>query len=144
MREPYRHTQIGYLTIGGLGFGLTVAAAILATGFRPMVLAIFLLFALLLPLFATLTVSVDSERVQVRFGVGLIRFAFPVRQIRSVRPVTNSPLYGWGLRLTLTGWLFNVSGRRAVEIELRDARRIRLGTDEPEALARAIEQVIRA
>jgi hypothetical protein len=38
--------------------------------------------------------------------------------------------------------LYNVSGTNAVEIKLRSGRRFRIGTDEPEALARALRMVI--
>ncbi len=36
------------------------------------------------------------------------------------------------------GWMFNVSGLDAVDIELKDGGRFRIGTDEPEELVRAI------
>jgi hypothetical protein len=38
--------------------------------------------------------------------------------------------------------LWNVSGLDAIEFDLRSGRRFRLGTDEPEALARALETVL--
>ena len=39
------------------------------------------------------------------------------------------------------GWIWNVSGLDAVELLLGDGRVLRVGTDEPEALSRAIAQV---
>jgi hypothetical protein len=35
-------------------------------------------------------------------------------------------------------WVWNVSGLDAVELTLRSGRRFRIGTDEPEELAKAI------
>jgi hypothetical protein len=36
-------------------------------------------------------------------------------------------------------WLWNVSGMGAVELQLKNGSRFRIGTDEPETLARAVE-----
>jgi hypothetical protein len=52
--------------------------------------------------------------------------------------VRNPWYYGWGIRITPDGLLYNVSGTRAVEITLTDGSKLRLGTDEPEALCQAI------
>ena len=43
-----------------------------------------------------------------------------------------------GIRWWGHGWLYNVSGFKAVEIELASGKRLRIGTDEPERLAQAI------
>jgi len=91
-------------------------------------------------LFASLTVVVGDAAVFVRFGPGLIRRSFALTDIRAVRTVRNRWYYGWGIRLLPRGWLYNVSGLDAVEIELADGRAHRIGTDEPEALAAAIQQ----
>ena len=47
--------------------------------------------------------------------------------------------YGWGIRYTPHGWLFNVSGLDAVELELKNGRTWRVGTDEPVELLAAIQ-----
>ena len=59
------------------------------------------------------------------------------------QPVTNKWYYGWGIKRTPHGWLFNVSGLQAVEITLRSAKKYRIGTDEPERLADAIRANLR-
>jgi hypothetical protein len=94
--------------------------------------------ALVLLLFGVLTVKVNREAVRLRFGIGLIRRTVPLTEVRSWRPVRNPWYVGWGMRLG-PGWtLWNVSGLSAVELALADGRRFRIGTDEPEALSRAI------
>jgi hypothetical protein len=40
------------------------------------------------------------------------------------------------------GWLYNVSGLRAVEVGLKSGRKYRVGTDEPERLEAALKQRI--
>lgn len=72
------------------------------------------------------------------FGSGVIRKRFRVEDIRTARSVRNPWYYGWGIRLTPQGWLFNVSGFDAVELELNSNRKFRIGTDEPHRLRAAI------
>jgi hypothetical protein len=51
--------------------------------------------------------------------------------------------YGWGIRWIPGGWLWNVSGLDGVELVLVNNRRFRVGTDEPEQLAAAIQGALR-
>ena len=76
------------------------------------------------------------------FGPGLIHKTFAASDIREARIVRNRWFYGWGIRWTPHGWLFNVSGLDAVEVELRSGRQYRIGTDEPRQLHEAIGSVI--
>jgi hypothetical protein len=58
--------------------------------------------------------------------------------VASVEPAVTTWVNGWGIHLTRRGWLYNVAGRQAMLIGMRDGQRFMLGTDEPDALARAI------
>jgi hypothetical protein len=51
-------------------------------------------------------------------------------------------MWGWGIRLTPRGWLFNVSGLDAVELTMTTGKHYRIGTYDPMGLARAIDRVI--
>jgi hypothetical protein len=75
--------------------------------------------------------------------VGLVQKEWPLHEIVSVTPVKNPWYYGFGLRYTPHGWLYNVSGRHAVEVLLESGSKVRIGTDEPEKLARAISHAMR-
>ena len=55
-----------------------------------------------------------------------------------VQPVRNSWRYGWGLRRTPHGGLYNGSGGEAVEIALGSEKRFRLGANEPQRLAQIL------
>ena len=135
----YRHTQVGYLVIAGLGIGIVGISASLALGNGPKVLvAVVAMLTVCLMLFPTLTVVVQPDRVRCFFGFGLIRREILVTDIVAVSAVRNPWTYGWGLRLIPGGWLWNVSGLDAVELQLRDGKRFRIGTDEPSALRDAI------
>jgi hypothetical protein len=139
----YRHTQFGYVIVTGLGSGVVGISAAIVTGHAPH--ALFGAVAVLcvcLALFPTLTTVVDPRRVQCFFGVGIIRREIELRDVVSVSVVRNSWSYGWGLRLIPGGRMWNVSGLDAVELRLRDGMLIRIGTDEPTELQRAITNAL--
>jgi hypothetical protein len=46
--------------------------------------------------------------------------------------------------LTPQGWLYNVGGSGAVQLELGDGRRLQVGTDEAKGLCEAIKAMKRA
>jgi hypothetical protein len=104
------------------------------------VLAILLLC---LFLFWSLTVEVRRGQVQARFGSGLIRRTVQLADIQEARVVRNPWYAGWGIRLIPRGVIYNVSGFGAVELELSNGRRFRIGTDEPQALLEAIQLAMR-
>lgn len=89
-----------------------------------------------------LTTIVSDEHVEVRFGVGLIRRRIPLARIRSAAVVRTPWYYGWGIRLTHRGWLWNVWGLRGVEVTYVDRGHFRIGSDEPERLAAEIQRAI--
>lgn len=141
MLERYKHTQIGYVILFALGGGVLLIATLLALyGFNWVPFIVLLILAICLGLFSTLTVKIDQDTLEVRFGPGVIRKRFPLKDIESCQVVTNRWYYGWGIRLTPHGWLFNVSGLTAIELQFRGGRRFRIGTDDPEGLATAIQR----
>ncbi len=146
MAEPpsYVHTQPGTLVRWTFAAALAATAATaLGREWLPVVIGIALLICAALSLFHALSVEVDRAGVRLRFGIGLIRKSIPLSSIRSAREVRNRWWYGWGIRLTPHGWLWNVSGLGAVELELESGRRFRIGSDEPQRLHAAIESVLK-
>jgi len=91
-------------------------------------------------LFGSLTVEVTGEKIACWFGPGLIRKEFALEDVVEVKTIRYPWYYGWGIRLTPKGWMFNVSGLDAVEISLRSGKHFLIGTDEPNRLASAISQ----
>jgi hypothetical protein len=106
--------------------------------------SVMLVLLVCLLLFHALNVRVSQEHITLRFGIGLIRKRFAVGDLEKATVVRNRWYYGWGIRLLRRGWLYNVSGFSAVEIQLRSGQINRIGTDEPDALLRAIELAIRS
>jgi hypothetical protein len=146
----YEHSQPGTLLRIVLGASAIVtggvmsqipgnaSAAMIASGSVTVILIVCLF------LFHSLTVTVTHEDLRLKFGNGPIGKRFAVSEIESATRVTNHWYYGWGIRLTPHGWLFNVSGFDAVQIQLKNGRKYRIGTDEPAELLSAIETVMSA
>lgn len=101
-----------------------------------------LLLVVLLLLFGSLTVEVEDEELKHWFGPGFWKKAYALQDIESVKQVRNSWIFGWGIRITPHGWLYNVSGLDAVQVQVRSGRKFRIGTDDPQGLFDAISQNI--
>jgi hypothetical protein len=105
-------------------------------------IAVLIIIAVALVLFSTLTVVIWEDELEVRFGPGPIRKRFKLHDIESCRVVKNHWYYGWGIRLTPHGVLYNVSGFYAVELRLRTGKKFRIGTDVPQELEIAIRKIL--
>ncbi|MFQ5768034.1 MAG: hypothetical protein ACE5ID_08635 [Acidobacteriota bacterium] len=135
----YQHTQRGNLVLGICGaFCLLTLLSSLMFSSPILVLPVVAPFLLFGWLFHSLTIEVDPRQIELRFGPGLIWKRFKTAEIQSARTVRNHWYQGWGIRWIWSGWLFNISGLDAVEIDLSSGRRYRLGTDQPQKLLRAI------
>ena len=148
---PYRHRQTNnvlFWTFGVVGLLVialwvfvpresleTEAEAIVWNITMPGVLV---LFAGIGFIFRALEVSVDREHVAVRFGP--LRKSISVRDIRAVSAVRNRWYYGWGIRLTPNGWLWNAAGLDAVQLELSSGKSFRIGSDESGRLVAVIRE----
>ena len=144
MDTTYRHTQISRVTLGAAAGGVAAAVVWSVRAANPGPAAMAVLLGGVLALFSTLTVAVRDQALCISFAPGLIRKRIPLRRIRAVRVVRNPWYYGWGIRLTPVGWLWNVSGLGGVEVQLEDGARFRIGSDEPDALATALRGVTQA
>ena len=135
----YRHTQIGWSLLLVLFAGAGVVGfAASRTGWSAPALAVFAFLGVVAAIFCTLTVEVRGGDVLLRFGPGLIRRRIAHAEIARVEVVRNPWHFGWGIRFTPYGWLFSVSGLDAIEIGLISGKAVRIGTDEPAALAAAV------
>lgn len=100
---------------------------------------IVLIVAFVFANFYQLTVRVDESQIHAIFGIGLFRKKFLLESIESVEQVKNKWWYGFGIRYTPHGWLYNVSGLDAVELRLKNGKKVRIGTDEPDVLVEYIQ-----
>jgi hypothetical protein len=140
LRNPhYVHRQspawFPVLIAGLLGIGAVVW---LTVGWHGSLWGVFGGAAVFGARFWGLTVEVTAEAVTLAFGAGLIRRTIPRARIKAVRQVRNAWYWGFGIRVTPHGWMWNIAGLDAVEIEYADGARFRIGTDDPAGLLAAL------
>lgn len=144
-RPAYRHTQKGYITSVGLGIAAAGQAAAMLRLLRARKLRAWLYLpgvvatATSACVFSALTVEIDGQTLTASFRGGVVRRTVDLAQVKGVEQVRTPWYWGWGVRLTPKGWLFNVQGRDAVLLELERGRGVLIGTDEPVRLAAAVE-----
>jgi hypothetical protein len=138
----YIHRQFGWFTV----FALTAMAvwfafvAALSPGDRGEFQGIFLMIAALQLAFYQLTTVVTESTLTVRYGIGLVAFRFPISEIKQVSERTVPWYAGYGIRWVGDAWLFNVSGRDAIEVTFDSGRKVWVGTDDPDGLAAILRQ----
>jgi hypothetical protein len=134
----YEHTQIGHAIIWPLLVIILIANGL--TGALAQWPAVFasLILLVCLALFYKFRITIEDAILCASFGPGIIRKRVRLAEIVGCEPIRIRWWYGWGIHLTPSGWLYNVSGFDAVAITLRDGRKFALGTNDPQGLATAI------
>ncbi len=144
--KSYHRVQPGYAI---LALAVIAEISMVVSCIRYDKLAACILFSLVLTFlgacFFSLQVTVDETLIRLKFGMGLIRKEITLSDILSCARVKNFILSGWGVKRIgrIKGWSFNVSGWDAVELTLTNGQRIRIGTDDPEGLVKAVNERIR-
>lgn len=139
----YKHTQIGYFLVTVYSIVVLFLGYLnIMANFHPLTLIGLIIVLAILGTFARLTVTVDDQMIKIQFGFRIIRKAFPLKEIEAFGVVRNPWYYGWGIRLTPRGWLFNVSGFSAIELQMTNGKRYRIGTDDPDNLAKALNEAL--
>jgi hypothetical protein len=137
----YRHTQYGWVIVLSCAALLLLCAAGLLPTRAPRAVVCLLsatVFLAVTALLGSLTVEVDTVSIRLRFGIGLLRKTFPLDEVADCQPVRNAWWWLWGIRRFPGGWLYSVSGLDAVELRLKNGKRCRIGTDEPQRLSDCI------
>jgi hypothetical protein len=135
----YRHTQTGWLTIVLFLLLLIPVGAAYVTTQLWLLLLFAAFFLILLALFYSLQTAIAGDQLRVSFGIGLISRTIALGDVRTARTVRNKWYYGWGIRyLGPDGWMFNIAGLEAVELEFKSGKKFRIGTDDAAGLAAAI------
>ena len=139
----YDHTQSTWLGLVILAVLLVIFVPLLfvdeaSTGFKvAMGVALGIALAAVV-LLSRLRVKVVGDRLITAFGWGWPKRMIQLDKVAAKRPVRNKWWYGLGIRKVPRGWMFNVWGLDAVELEFESGRVFRVGTDEPDALLAAI------
>ena len=140
MPISYHHTQPGILILAVcLAIALLGAAIIWRTGQVSMILMPIIGIAAAI-IFHSLTVEITDNELRWHFGPGFRSYSLALDEIVSVAVVRNNWWNGFGIRMAPGFRLYNVSGLDAVELHLKSGEIRRIGTDDPQGLAAAIEQ----
>lgn len=143
MNLIYQHKQFGQAMLVILIIPTLVLIAGVGVSRSPVVLLPLLIVLVVMTaamfIFGSLTVEVYTGQVALYFGPGLLRRSIPLEQIAQVRIVRNPLWMGLGIHFFRGGVIYNVSGLDGIEITLDDGRLVRIGSDEPADLMRAIE-----
>jgi hypothetical protein len=144
-----RYTQFGTFTVIIMSALLIVfATLLLVRGFSPgaethMFATLVLIFTVCLLTFYKLTIIVDDTTISFKLGIGVFSKSYKISEIKSCKPVKNLWIYGVGIRKLPNGWLYNVSGLKAIELRFKDSTKvIRIGTDKPYEIAGVIKDLI--
>ncbi len=89
-------------------------------------------------LFHSMTVEVEGQMLRFWFGPGLLKREIPITDIENAEKKYTPWFWGYGFRGVPDGWLYRVSGFETVLITLKNGKKFRLGTDEPDALIKAL------
>ena len=142
----YTEKQIGWIVIvlilGVLA--LSLISYIYQWGNNPIsssgLLIASLIFIIVLVFFFQMKTSVDSNTIQISYGIGLIKKTIRINEIESVIIVRNKWYYGIGIRMLKNGWLYNIQGLNAIELKMKNSKSIiRIGTADSKRLKRIIE-----
>ena len=146
---PYRHTQRGRATLLACGLGCVAMLAVLLVAPQPIpagaIAAVAFATSVMLFCawaFSALTVEVTERELSWYFGPNVLRRRIPLAEIASATPIRTTLWQGIGIHW-MGAWLYNVAAGDAVEVVTVAGKRVRIGTDEPVALANTIERAAR-
>lgn len=120
---------------------------LIRAGNHPMTMTSFVaansVFLIVYLLFYGMKTTIENERINITYGIGLIRKSIKLAEIKTVSVVSNPWYYGWGIRLIPNGMLYNINGSGGVELTFTNTSRvIRIGSANAASLKEAIQSLI--
>jgi hypothetical protein len=144
-REVQRFSGNPLTWVAGLGLVVAFAGCIVS-GPNPgsVILLVVLACVGFLLFFGELRTEVRDEALYTRVFPLTRQHRFSWGEIRSCEARTYRPLLeygGWGVRCGRGGKAYNVSGNRGVQLEFTNGKRLLIGSQRPEELAAAIQEL---
>ena len=137
---PYKSTQNSWIHF--VLIPLMLILILFMRHFQPLALGIIGGATVILFLFHSLIIEVNKTYLRIKFGPGLFRKKIRVADIEDCKPVKHDWWNSFGIRINSEYIFYNVTGSDAVEITLKNKKRkVRIGTDEPEQVCKALQQV---
>jgi hypothetical protein len=94
---------------------------------------------------AKLVTEVRSDGLYIRFYAFHRSFhKIPLENVARFEARTYKPILeygGWGVRWTMKGKAYNVSGNRGVRLDFKDGKHLLIGSQRPDELAQAIGSI---
>lgn len=147
--EAKNYTQFGTFSVAImlplliLFTGLLIKSGLSSSPEMYIYLFLVLTFAICLLIFYKLTIIIDKTNVSFKLGIGLVGKSYKITDIKSCKSVANSALNGIGIRMLSNGWLYNVSGLKAIELQFNNRKSIiRIGTNIPNEISSVIQKLI--
>ncbi len=151
----YKHTQISYLMliimlavlVFFVWIYITSATEPVSVDSGPnfAITTIMVIILLILASFVPLQINIDGKFLRIKFNYGIYPKKISLNDIMFAKTIKNHWYYGWGIRRWF--WpkmrIYNVSGLDAVEIQLKNGKIYRIGTDEPKKLEQTILHTIK-
>ncbi len=140
----YEHTQYGYTGILSTALMIGIGWVSLPETFAEepwvgVLETVFLIGMIALTFwFSRLVVVVSGGEITATFGLGKPHRVIQLVDVVNATQVRNQWIQGWGVRKISQGWMYNVWGLDAVEIELASDGVFRIGTDDGDELQAAI------
>ncbi|WP_415776370.1 hypothetical protein ACMYQ1_10415 [Shewanella oncorhynchi] len=138
----YKHSQLGTSLVVLLTIPMVIVF-FFSSGDSTVKITIYCTMSFLILNFFRLKTVINNECITISFGLGLIRKKIKLESIVSVEPLKTSILCGWGIRIMNDGKLYNVSGREAVKIKLKDGTAVAIGTNDVKNLMNSINKNLR-
>jgi hypothetical protein len=139
--QSFRQPWLWAMMLGILGVMLVLALLAPEPGTVPWLLVCLVLAVALLLYSVRMSVRVDRQAVRISF-FPLWHKTVSLTDIVCWEARTYRPLLeygGWGIRYGFdSGWAYNIRGNRGVQLELANGKRILIGSQRAEELARAI------
>ena len=146
--ESKKYTQFGTLmvavivTLTLVFTGMLVETGLTYNSEMYTYASLILIFLISLLLFYKLTITISDTHISFKFGIGIIHKSYQISEISSCKPVKNQFIYGWGIRKIGVGWLYNVSGLKAIELRFKDSSKVvRIGTSQPDEVVAVIKKL---
>lgn len=142
----YDKSQTATLLLAILSIALVSVTLIYFNGWgsESMPLIVYILITVviivIMLLFYKLKVKIDSEGIHLIYGVGLICINLKPEEVIKVEPTRMPFYYGYGIRFTPRGMLYNIQGTHVVKLTYVKQKQmiVFIGTAHAQELANAI------
>ncbi|MET1055518.1 MAG: hypothetical protein ABWY16_09435 [Pedobacter sp.] len=152
MNTQYKNSQTGWLMLvlfTLIPIQITVSYLRLGQAHVPTTVFVILLvlFIGLIITFYKLTVKADKECIHLIYGLGLVHIRIRPQAVTEVKIVNTPWYYGYGIRFTPKGMLYNIQGSSAVQMTYLDSKTtngklktVMIGTNDASGLQKFLQQ----